>query len=667
MPSPRESFEGLPEAVPDALVGVGKSGDIRFVNRQTESMFGYQRDELVGVPLETLVPESLREIHVAHRQSYAADPKTRPMGTRVELSGRRRDGTEFPVDISLTRGEPGGDALVIATVRDMTRREAASKDRERLNRLSAVVEFSGEAIISSSLESIIMSWNPAAERLYGYSGEEIVGKHTGVLVPADRTDELEAILDKVRTGNTIENYETDRVRKDGTTFWASITLSPIRDHDGAVTGVSVISRDVTEQRKAVEVAQSMAAIVESSRDAIIAKSFDGDITSWNPAAERMFGWTSEEVIGKPGTVLAPADRIDEIQTILAKIRDGQPVQMLETERVRKDGTVFPVSIAASAVRSADGTVSGAAAIIRDLTQLREASELSTSMIEASLDSMVSISPEGMITNANEATAKLTGVPRDQLIGTSFSDYFTEPDRAEAINQKVFENGFVTDYPLILHRHDGQEAETEVVFNASVYRDAVGDVIGVFAAGRDETELKQAAEYARGLIEAALDPMVTISPEGKITDTNEATAKLTGVPREKLIGTPFSSYFTDPEKADAGYQKVLEEGFVADIPLTVRPHGSQETPIEVLYNASVYRDAGGNVRGVFASARDVTKLILAQREVAHQQAMELDKLAELERFQRLTVGRELRMIELKKEIEYLKKFGPAGGGESGGQR
>jgi PAS domain S-box-containing protein len=1026
MPSPRESFEGLPEAVPDALVGVGKSGDIRFVNRQTESMFGYQRDELVGVPLETLVPESLREIHVAHRQSYAADPKTRPMGTRVELSGRRRDGTEFPVDISLTRGEPGGDALVIATVRDMTRREAASKDRERLNRLSAVVEFSGEAIISSSLESIIMSWNPAAERLYGYSGEEIVGKHTGVLVPADRTDELEAILDKVRTGNTIENYETDRVRKDGTTFWASITLSPIRDHDGAVTGVSVISRDVTEQRKAVEVAQSMAAIVESSRDAIIAKSFDGDITSWNPAAEKMYGYCSqemidrsvtllspqartgeiaallakiragehvhhfetlrvrkdgtlvpvsltvspirdsdgaviggssvgrdmteqrkalesdrriaaivensndaimsitldglvtswnpaseklfgytraeiigksiqrvvpegriddvkatlskirtgesvepfetvrvrkdgtqfsaslnvsplldtgcaiiggsaiirdvteekqsyevaqrmaamvensddaiisytldgiisswnpaaewlfgcsaEEVIGESGSLVIPDDRADEMQDILTKIKAGQSVRHIETMRMRKDGTEFPVSLTVSPIPDAhgaiigavsiardvteqrealtaaqrlaaivehsddaiigktldgvitswnpaserlfgyssdeiagqsievispedrrgeiqailakieagehvenfetlrvrkdgrvfpasltvspildsDGSVIGASTIAQDLTRQREASELARSMIEASLDPLVTISLEGKITDVNEATVKVTGVPREELIGTSFSQHFTEPERAEEVYKRVITEGMAVDYPLTLRHQNGDDRLTEVLYNASAYRDAHGDVIGVFAAARDITEQKRAAQYARSLLEAALDPMVTISPEGQITDVNAATLRVTGVLRDKLIGTSFSSYFTEPKKAEAIYQQVFEKGSVTDYPLTLQHQGGGKTYTEVLYNASLYRDTSGHVLGVFASARDVTKQILAQREAAHQQARELDRLAELERFQRLTVGRELRMIELKKEIEYLKKYGQAKG-------
>lgn len=159
------------------------------------------------------------------------------------------------------------------------------------------------------------------------------------------------------------------------------------------------------------------------------------------------------------------------------------------------------------------------------------------------------------------------------------------------------------------------------------------------------------EYARSLIEASLDPLVTISPEGKITDVNEATVKVTGQMRENLIGTDFSNYFTEPDKAREGYQQVFSKGFVTDYPLTIRSKDDRLT--NVLYNASVYRDTAGNVLGVFAAARDVTAQKQAEEEVSVQRNRELERLAELERFQQLTVGRELKMIELKKEIMELK--------------
>jgi len=296
----------------------------------------------------------------------------------------------------------------------------------------------------------------------------------------------------------------------------------------------------------------MAAIVEYSDDAIIGRTLDGVITSWNPAAARMFGYSSAEIVGKSVDLLTPKDLAGEIKVIVAKVKAGQPVDHLETTRVRKDGTVVPVSLTVSPIREAGGVIIGASVIARDVTQQRQAAQYARSMIESSLDSMVSISPEGKITDANAATVRLTGVPRDKLIGTKFSDYFTDPEKAKEIYERVFTEGTAVDYPLTLRRRDGHETLTEV-----------------------------------------------------------------------------------------------------------------------LYNASVYRDPGGNVLGVVAAARDVTKQIHAQREIAEQharelqqQARELERLAELERFQQLTVGRELKMIELKKEIESLRRLVQIDRGEPG---
>jgi PAS domain S-box-containing protein len=246
------------------------------------------------------------------------------------------------------------------------------------------------------------------------------------------------------------------------------------------------------------------------------------------------------------------------------------------------------------------------------------------------------------------------VAKEKLIGTDFSDYFTEPERAREGYRQVFAKGSVIDYPLTIRRRDGKL--TDVLYNASVYTDEKGQVMGVFAAARDVTAQKQASQYARSLIEASLDPLVTISPEGKITDVNEATIKVTGMPRERLIGADFSDYFTEPQKAREGYQQVFSKGFVTDYPLTIRHHNGRQT--NVLYNASVYKDVRGNVLGVFAAARDVTAQKAAEAQVADQRTKELERLAELERFQKLTVGRELKMIELKKEIEELRRIVPA---------
>ena len=229
----------------------------------------------------------------------------------------------------------------------------------------------------------------------------------------------------------------------------------------------------------------------------------------------------------------------------------------------RDSHLTDVLYNASVYKDVSGNVLGVFAAARDVAAQRQASQYARSLIEASLDPLVTISPDGKITDVNEATIKVTGVPREDLIGTDFSNYFTEPEKAREGYQQVFAQGFVTDYPLTIRHRDGHLID--VLYNASVYKDVSGNVLGVFAAARDVTEQKQASQYARSLIEASLDPLVTISPDGKITDVNEATIKVTGVPREQLIGTDFSDYFTEPEKAREGYQQVFAQGIRHRLP------------------------------------------------------------------------------------------------------
>ena len=231
---------------------------------------------------------------------------------------------------------------------------------------------------------------------------------------------------------------------------------------------------------------------------------------------------------------------------------------------------------------------------------KQSSLYARSLIEAATDPLVTISLEGKITDVNEASVKVTGVTRRKLIGTDFSDYFTEPEKAREGYKQVFNNGVVADYPLTIRHKKGNL--TDVLYNASVYKDDKGNVLGVFAAARDVTAMKQASQYARSIIEASRDPLFAISAAGKIMDVNEATLIATETKREDIIGTNFQDYVTEPTMAQIAYQQIFVNGFITDYALTIK----DGTYTNVLCNGAVYKDERGNILGAVIVARDVTE-------------------------------------------------------------
>ena len=244
-------------------------------------------------------------------------------------------------------------------------------------RLAAIVASSEDAIISHDLNGFISTWNTAAERMFGYTTEEALGQHISFLVPEDRRSEEDQVLENVRSGAGIDHYETVRRRKDGTTLDVSLAASPIRNSAGAVVGASKIVRDITVSKRMEREAFRLAAIVSSSDDAIISKDLNGIVLTWNRGAERIFGYTSEEAVGKSITMIIPQERLDEETHVLSRIRAGLSVEHFETVRQRKDGTPVDISLTVSPVRAADGTIIGASKIARDVTEqrrLREAAE-----------------------------------------------------------------------------------------------------------------------------------------------------------------------------------------------------------------------------------------------------------------------------------------------------
>ncbi|MBF0523628.1 MAG: PAS domain S-box protein [Deltaproteobacteria bacterium] len=300
-------------------------------------------------------------------------------------------------------------------------------------------------------------------------------------------------LKKVVTSKQRQNCQIGLMTKSGTDLYVYLDSVFLRDSGGKHLCNTTVT-DITERKQAEETNQLLISIVEASNDAIIGESINGIVTTWNNGAENLYGYAAEEIIGRPISILIPSDLTDESQSIFERIYRGEKIKHLWTLRQRKDGRSFAVSLTISPIINMAGQIIGASTIARDVSErvqtekeLRAAYAYARGLLEASLDPLLTINPHGKITDVNAATEAVTGCARDYLIGTDFSFYFTEPDKANDGYRSVFREGSLRDYPLEIRHRDGHA--TSVLYNASVYRDESGQIVGVFAAARDITAMK----------------------------------------------------------------------------------------------------------------------------------------------------------------------------------
>ncbi len=209
--------------------------------------------------------------------------------------------------------------------------------------LAAIVESSDDAILSKSADGIIESCNAAAERIFGYSAGELIGRSVRMLIPPERQAEEDEILRRIRRGERVDHFETVRVTKDGRRVDVSLSVSPVRNAAGIVVGASKIARDITAQKRARETEAYLAAIVDSSEDAIVAKDLNGIIRSCNGSCARIYGYEPPELIGKPIHILIPPELHAEEDDILARVGRGERIEHFETVRVAKDGRRIDIS------------------------------------------------------------------------------------------------------------------------------------------------------------------------------------------------------------------------------------------------------------------------------------------------------------------------------------
>jgi two-component system cell cycle sensor histidine kinase/response regulator CckA len=365
----------LIDSAPDAIIVSRSDGVITMANRRAHDMFGYSGDRMVGRPVEDLVPEDSRRRHPGHRDSYLSGAH-QPL-RRLPLRGLRRDGSVFPVEISLSAvSAPDGETYVTAVLRDDTAQREAARTRSLL---ASIVQSSHDAIVTTDLEGQVLSWNPGAEALFGHPASDIVGRHIDEIVPEDRRADEEQVRLLVRLGGRVDRYRTVRLTAKGDTVAVSALVSPLLDEHGSIIGTTTICRDISDRERAEARVQ---AILDAAPDAVLGVSESGDVVLVNAEAERLFGHPRYDLLHMPVRLLLP-DGLPPVSAVLRTGGDTTPLDSVRTgegadqrwvtrRAARRGGEEIPVDIACSSLHTDSGVV--IVAVVRDITEFLAAEE-----------------------------------------------------------------------------------------------------------------------------------------------------------------------------------------------------------------------------------------------------------------------------------------------------
>jgi PAS domain S-box-containing protein len=522
----REMLRITLASIGDAVVATDTGGRVTFLNSVAQSLTGWMEEDAKGQPLETV----FRIVNEQTRKPVE-NPAVRALkeGTLVGLANHTiliaKDGTERAIDDSAApiRHDQGNVAGVVLVFRDVTEQRNAERSARFL---ASIVESSDDAIVGKDVNGIITSWNRAAERLFGYSAPDAIGKPISVLTPPDRADEMPAILARIKQGEQVAHFDTVRRTKDGRHLPISLTVSPIKDQYGEIVGASKIARDISERKKAEEVLREEKARLHATLtgigDAVIVTDAEGRVTMINPVAQTLTGW-KEEAAGRP---------LDEVFRIINEqshqpvenpvsrvLREGIIVGLANhTALVSKDGTVRHIEDSAAPIRGDHGQVVGVILVFRDATEQRRAEEavresqrrekeradeLDAILRATPTPIWIAHDPECYRITGNPASFTLLGLPEGSNVSATspghdpakrgFREYRGDmPIPVDELPMQMAAKGeLVTGAEVKFVFDDGRVRH--IYGNAVPLRKLDGSVRGCVAAFADVTPLKEAEE------------------------------------------------------------------------------------------------------------------------------------------------------------------------------
>jgi PAS domain S-box-containing protein len=621
------------------IIIIGKDGKYLRVNKLCAKMFGKKVEEVEGKSMFDFLPVETAQKYLEENRSLIDSGGHREYEDTFSMAEEKK--TFLIVDQVLHDTNGQGYALQSSSV-DITERKKAE---EELNRFFDLVP---DMVCIASSDGYFKKINRAWEKVVGFSQKEILAtRFLDLIHPDDRAATMKEVERQI-AGNATMNFINRYRVKDGSYRWLEWVATPAVDKSVLFAS----ARDITERKRAEEALRESEEryrrLFDASPDGIVIIGPDGLIKNANITQGRMFLYDSpSDMIDHHATELVAMSSRGYSEQILQRRLNGEEIPPVEYELIRKDGTTFYGETSATILRGADGTVSGYICTTHDTTKrkrieeaLHMASLYTRSLIEASLDPLVTVSAIGKIMDVNKATELITGVSREQLIGSDFSDYFTEPEKAQEGYRNVFKDGSIKDYALAIRHKSGQISD--VLYNAAVFRNDVGEVQGIFTAARDITARKQAEEALRKselrfrtLIEKA-PVAISMSRNGIALYSNQKfleTFGLKGI--EESIHRPMLEYFA-PQSREESKERTRRRSLGLYVPaefesIGLHTDGSQ-FPVQVVVASIHLSDGEANlafITNISARKRTEEEISKSRKEL-HMLADHLQNIREEER-------------------------------------
>ncbi len=614
-----KALSELKKAVETMRLGVTITdidGKIIYTNSADAFMHGYSTEELIGKDIGIFATTKQRKPMTFHQI-------VKLKGLVRESINVRKDGSIFPVRlmsdvVKNTKNEP---IAIVTTCEDITERKKAE---EEVIRLAAIVESSDDAIIGITLEGYIISWNLGAKNIFGYSAEEIKGNPYTMLIPSENNAEIKKLLEKIKKGKHVENYETKFIKKDRKEIYVSLTISPIKDSTEKIIGISTISRDITERKLMEDALQhsedQLRTIFAGVNDGIAVLDKSAKVIKVNEALLKMGGYDEDEIVGKrlkAFTTIFPPKSMTKILLAFGSLIMGKQVQAYEVKANTKSGDKIDIEINSSVMRKGRKII-GIVAVLRNITERKKVSErLRLAKEHAELlnrvvpSAIFTVDTEKKITSWNDKAAEITGYSANEVLGKECILFAKAPCD---VGCRLYDKGIEKPINCKECTINTKEGKSRVILkNADILKDNTGNIIGGIESFEDitgrikaETALKKSEEKFRTLTENVRVGVYRNTPgvKGKFIEVNPAIIEMFGYnDKEEFMKESVSNLYQKPSLRERFSQEMLEKGYIRDEEILRRKDGSTFIG---LVTASAVKNEFGKVQYFDGIIEDITK-------------------------------------------------------------